>query len=70
MVCLFIKINSSDDESVDTPSILADNGSENEYLPSDSGIMSSEEGKHNSCFILLCITICSNNMTFYLTVYA
>lgn len=64
---LIVKMNASDDDSVDTPSILIDNGSEDEYLPSDSDIMSSEEGKHSLTLVLFFFvsnTICYNNLIF------
>lgn len=35
---MWITINTSYDESIGVPSILADNGSENEHLPSDSDL--------------------------------
>lgn len=52
-------MDSSEDESSGTPSILADDASEDEYLPSFSEV-SSEEGK--SLFIYFFIKIYCNYM--------
>lgn len=49
-------MDSSEDESCGTPSILADNASDDEYLPSFSDV-SSEEGKSFVYFV------CSSKFT-------